>query len=118
MRLRCSRQARRARPPYLPPCVEGRLRSAERAAPTFRQCSIDPDLLRADARTPAVTKEANMSAPRRTLPERPSLEQQKKLAKELLTAFQASEPEAVGRIRAELPDKTKISLTDAQFVLA
>jgi ankyrin repeat protein len=59
-----------------------------------------------------------MSASRRTLPERPSLEQQKKLAKELLTAFQHDDPDAVARVRAELPDKAKISLTDAQFVLA
>ena len=59
-----------------------------------------------------------MSAPRRSLPERPNLEQQKKLAKELLAAFQKGDRDAVARIRAELPDKPKISLTDAQFVLA
>jgi ankyrin repeat protein len=55
---------------------------------------------------------------RRALPSRPDLEQQKKLAKELLRAYRASNAEAVARIRAELPDKTDISLTDAQYVLA
>jgi ankyrin repeat protein len=59
-----------------------------------------------------------MSVPRRTLAERPSLEQQKKLARELLDAFQENDSDAVARVRAELPDKAKISLTDAQFVLA
>jgi ankyrin repeat protein len=59
-----------------------------------------------------------MSAPRRTLPERPSLEQQKKLAKELFAAFQQKDADAVARVRAELPDKANISLADAQFVLA
>ena len=59
-----------------------------------------------------------MSAFRRTLPERPDLEQQKKLAKELLRSFRAEEPEAIARVRAELPDKKKIALADAQFVLA
>ncbi|MGH7717689.1 MAG: hypothetical protein ACREON_02440 [Gemmatimonadaceae bacterium] len=58
------------------------------------------------------------SAFRRTLPSRPDLEQQKKLAKELLHAFRASDREAIARIRDELPDKTEISLADAQFVLA
>ncbi|HEU4994277.1 MAG TPA: ankyrin repeat domain-containing protein [Gemmatimonadaceae bacterium] len=55
---------------------------------------------------------------RRTLPVRPSLDQQKKLAKELLQAFRAGEHEANERIRAELPDKQGIALADAQFVLA
>jgi len=55
---------------------------------------------------------------RRTLPDRPDLEQQRKLAKELLRAFRGGDPEAVARVRAELPDKRAISLTDAQFVLA
>jgi ankyrin repeat protein len=59
-----------------------------------------------------------MSAPRRTLPERPSLEQHRKLAKELLSAFQQGDPSTVARVREALPDKPKISLADIQFVLA
>jgi ankyrin repeat protein len=58
------------------------------------------------------------SAFRRTLPARPNLDQQKKLAKELLRAFRAGDPEAAARMRAELPDKSELSLTDAQYVLA
>jgi len=59
-----------------------------------------------------------MSAFRRTLPSRPNLEQQKKLAKDLIDAFRADDPEAIARIRAELPDKKTVGLTDAQYVLA
>lgn len=59
-----------------------------------------------------------MSTFRRALPARPDLEQQKTLAKELLRAYRAGDAEAVARIREELPDKSDISLTDAQFVLA
>jgi ankyrin repeat protein len=59
-----------------------------------------------------------MPAARRTLPQRPNLEQQKKLAKDLIDAFRANDPDAIARIRAELPDKKTIGLTDAQFVLA
>jgi ankyrin repeat protein len=58
------------------------------------------------------------SAFRRTLPARPNLDQQKKLAKELLRAFRAGDPDAAARMRAELPDKAELSLTDAQYVLA
>lgn len=58
------------------------------------------------------------SAFRRTLPARPDLEQQKKLAKELLASFRRGDTEAVARVRAELPDKRTIALADAQFVLA
>ena len=58
------------------------------------------------------------SATRRTLLARPDLEQQKKLAKELLSAFRGGEPEARSRVRAELPDKQRIQLADAQYVLA
>ena len=58
------------------------------------------------------------SANRRTLPARANLEQQKKLAKELLAAFQRGDGEARMRVRAELPDKQHIVLADAQFVLA
>ena len=58
------------------------------------------------------------SAPRRTLPARPDLDQQRKLAKELLRDFRDGNADATARVRAELPDKPHISLTDAQFVLA
>ena len=60
-----------------------------------------------------------MSSPfRRSLPSTPSLAQQKKQAKELLQSFTAGDPEARDRIRAVLPDKQRIALGDAQFVLA
>jgi len=59
-----------------------------------------------------------MSAFRRTLGARADLEQQRKLAKELLAAFRRGDAEARARIRAELPDKERIVLADAQFVLA
>jgi ankyrin repeat protein len=55
---------------------------------------------------------------RRTLPARPDLDQQKKLAKELRRAFRDGDREAIARMRAELPDKRELSLADAQFVLA
>ena len=58
------------------------------------------------------------SAFHKTLPARADLEQQKKLAKELLAAFERGEEEARARIRAELPDKKPIVLADAQFVLS
>ena len=45
---------------------------------------------------------------RRALPAHPDLEQQKKLAKELLSSFRAGDREAAARIRAELPDKKHI----------
>jgi ankyrin repeat protein len=59
-----------------------------------------------------------MPGGRRALPARPSLDHQKKQAKELLAAFRAHEPEAVVRIREHLPDKPRISLADAQLALA
>jgi ankyrin repeat protein len=55
---------------------------------------------------------------RRTLPDNPSLVQQKKQAKELLQSFDAGDAEAAARIRALLPDKPQIALADAQFVVA
>ena len=58
------------------------------------------------------------SAFRRTLPARPDLEQQKKLAKELLRAYREGDAEAIARIRDVLPDKREIALSDAQFALA
>lgn len=59
-----------------------------------------------------------MSEFHRTLPARPSLEQQKKLAKELLAEFRRGDSAGAERIRAELPDKSRVGLVDAQFVLA
>jgi ankyrin repeat protein len=58
------------------------------------------------------------SANRRPLPARANLEQQRKLAKELLAAFHRGDDDARARVRAELPDKQRIVLADAQFVLA
>jgi ankyrin repeat protein len=58
------------------------------------------------------------SAPRRTLPARPDRDQQRKLAKDLLRAWRRNDPDAISRVRAELPDKQDIALADAQFVLA
>lgn len=60
-----------------------------------------------------------MSSPlRRSLPDHPDLDQQRKLAKELRRAFAAGDPDAVARIRAVLPDKARITLADAQHTLA
>lgn len=59
-----------------------------------------------------------MSAPKRSLPSRPSLEQQKKLAKELLASFHVGDADSVARVRDQLPDKERITLADAQFALA
>jgi ankyrin repeat protein len=59
-----------------------------------------------------------MSAPRRSLPPHPSLDQQKSLAKELLAAYRAGDSTAIDRVREHLPDKQQIVLADAQFVIA
>ena len=60
-----------------------------------------------------------MSSPfSRSLPDRPDLAQQKKQAKELLKSFTAGDAEAGARVRAVLPDKKRITLADAQLVLA
>ena len=59
-----------------------------------------------------------MAPPRRALPARADLEQQRKLAKELLSDFRRGDTNAVARIRAEVPDKHRIVLADAQYVLA
>src|ERR1700694_3212801 len=60
-----------------------------------------------------------MSSPlARSLPSRPDPSQQKKLAKELLKAFESGDSEARARVRAVLPDKRQITLSDAQLVLA
>ena len=54
----------------------------------------------------------------RSLPPAPDFAQQKKQARELLAAFAAGDPEAKSRVRAVLPDKPRIVLADAQFVIA
>ena len=60
-----------------------------------------------------------MSSPfARSLPSPSDLAQQKKLAKELLHSCASGDAEALARVRSVLPDKQKIVLADAQFVLA
>jgi ankyrin repeat protein len=60
-----------------------------------------------------------MSSPfARSLPSPRDLAQQKKLAKELLQSFASGEAEARARVRSVLPDKARIVLADAQFILA
>jgi len=60
-----------------------------------------------------------MPAPiRRALPPRANLAQQKTQARELLQDFTRGRSAAVTRVRAVLPDKPRIALADAQFVLA
>lgn len=59
-----------------------------------------------------------MPDPERSLPPRPSLEQQRKQAKELLRAFRGGDVSAHERIRRHLPDRARPTLADAQFVLA
>jgi ankyrin repeat protein len=71
-----------------------------------------------NARTPAVTKEAVMSDSPRNLPPNPSLQQQRKQAKELLRAVRAGDASAHARVRRYLPDKPRLTLADAQFVIA
>lgn len=62
-----------------------------------------------------------MSNPTTPLPARPSLEQLRKQAKELLRDFRANDPAAVARIRAHHPrivSDRPVTLADAQLVLA
>jgi ankyrin repeat protein len=56
--------------------------------------------------------------PARDLPARPNLEQYKKQAKELLNACKSGEPDAMRRLRQFSKPAAKISLADAQFVIA
>ena len=58
------------------------------------------------------------AAARRSLAARADLDQQRKLAKELLADFRRGDADARARIRAALPDKVKIGLAEAQHVLA
>src|SRR3982750_1047526 len=59
-----------------------------------------------------------MASIRRVLPAHANLEQQQKLAKELLADLRRGAPEARERVHAALPDKKRIVLADAQFVIA
>jgi ankyrin repeat protein len=60
-----------------------------------------------------------MSSPfSRVLPSNPDLAQQGRQAKELLARFAAGDSESQARVRAALPDKQRITLADAQFVIA
>jgi ankyrin repeat protein len=53
------------------------------------------------------------------LPAQPSLEQLRKLAKDLKRAVAAREPDAIGRVQQVLPESGgEITITQAQFVLA
>ena len=55
---------------------------------------------------------------RRELPPRANFAEQKSQARELLQAFDRHDRDAVTRVRAVLPDKVRIVLADAQFVLS
>ncbi|MBW8770929.1 MAG: ankyrin repeat domain-containing protein [Gemmatimonadetes bacterium] len=59
-------------------------------------------------------RSAERAAPVSSAPRRDSTPS----SKELLQAFTAGDPEARERVRAALPDKPRIALADAQFVLA
>lgn len=62
-----------------------------------------------------------MSNPALSLPARPSLEQLRKQAKELLKAYRADDPAAVARFQTQHPTaiaEKGLALADAQFVLA
>ncbi len=59
-----------------------------------------------------------MSDVERSLPPNPSLDQQRKLAKELAREVRAGDSEALARVRRHLPDKPRLTLADAQLVLA
>src|SRR5690606_34504983 len=85
--------------------VAGRPRSADRAAPTRVGQESERTSFGPIARTAAATKGARMSTSDRTLPPNASLEQQRKLAKDLLNAWRAGEAAARERVRHRLPDK-------------
>jgi len=111
--------ARRSGAVQLPGRRSGRHRSAERAAPTLQDEEILLTSFGLFVRTPADDEGGPMSDRfRRTLPSHPHLDQQKTLAKELLRAFRAGDAEALARVRERLPDKSRITLSDAQYVLA
>jgi hypothetical protein len=55
--------------------------------------------------------------PAQELPARPNIDQYKKQAKELLSAYAANDPTAIERVRAQ-SSRPRIALADAQFVIA
>jgi hypothetical protein len=62
-----------------------------------------------------------MSNPALSLPARPSLEQLRKQAKELLKAYRADDPAAVARLHSHHPrgaSENRVALADAQLILA
>jgi len=59
-----------------------------------------------------------MSASSSFLPARPSLEQLRKRAKELLGDVRREDPTAVARLRPHIPTVKRATLADAQFVIA
>jgi ankyrin repeat protein len=59
-----------------------------------------------------------MPDPGRSLPPHSSLEQQRKQAKELLRSLRGGDAAARERFRRHLPDKARLTLADAQLVLA
>jgi ankyrin repeat protein len=72
-------------------------------------------------RTRAIAKGDLMSNPAVSLPARPSLEQLRKQAKELLKGYRADNPSAVARFQSHHPRATPakgFALADAQLVLA
>src|SRR5205085_1543302 len=109
---------------YWTHALAGRVQSAERAAPTCRSVVLRrDDLLLPVVRTSGALEGGRMSSSHpaaRELPAVPSLEQQKKQARELLDAARAGAPEALARIRAHHPRPSagEIRLHDAQLVVA
>jgi ankyrin repeat protein len=109
----------------MPPCPREGLRPPE---PERRDNSMT--LFRPSKRTPGVTaamrpgKEIIMTArkapPSRALTARPDLDQLRRQAKELLTAFHAGDDDAVAEVRVRYrdADRERFALHDAQLVLA
>ncbi len=112
---------------------EGRIQSAERAVPTLTSQieGYEPSfsLIRADSRR---NHERKFVMDTKALPARPSLEQYKKQAKELLKSAKSGHPEALQRTLQRLKNdhprlaglahlesqRAKLALADAQFVIA
>jgi hypothetical protein len=96
----------------LPVRGKGRAHPIRSNDPTFRSSF---QLARADASDQR--KEIVMQDPQ-ALPERPSLEQLRKQAKDLLRAWRAGDPAAEQRVRAQKPHAREPVLADAQFTVA
>src|ERR1051325_5931561 len=76
------------------------------------------DLLSARQADAGVAKGDRMSTSSSFLPARPSLEQLRKRAKELLRDVRDAEPSALARFRVHLSASGGATLADAQFVIA